>query len=168
MTSTWRGMRALVTLTAFGTLVLTGCNPGPGEEPAESLGETNEPDDAGSDEAADDADNDADTPTLTEAQITEAWATNATAFADGSRFEFACPAGGLLTSGIWGGADGTYTDDSSICVAAVHAGVITADKGGTVEVQKTPGLQTYGEGFEANGVTSRAWTTPWDASFTFP
>src|SRR5665648_1184436 len=58
-------------------------------------------------------------------------------------------------------------EDSSICVAAVHAGLITAEEGGTVQVERTAGQETYGDGFEANGVTSQPWTVPWSGSFVF-
>ena len=52
------------------------------------------------------------------------WGTNATGVrgSNGERFSFACPAGGAAGR-IWG--TDIYTDDSSICTAAVHAGVIT-------------------------------------------
>src|SRR5919108_232995 len=50
-----------------------------------------------------------------------------------------CPAGGTLNGAkLWG--TGVYTKDSTICVAAVHAGVIKAETGGVVVVQRVPGL----------------------------
>jgi hypothetical protein len=51
-----------------------------------------------------------------------------------------CPQGGDTTAKIWG--TDVYTVESSICVAAVHAGVITT-QGGTITVQRTPGLRQY-------------------------
>ena len=51
---------------------------------------------------------------------------------------------------VWG--TGTYTDDSAICRAARHAGVIAAD-GGRVQVSRVPGLQAY-RGSTANGVAT--------------
>ena len=52
-----------------------------------------------------------------------------------------CPSGGRLGGALWG--TDTYTKDSTICVAGVHAGVITADKGGVVTVTRAPGLRSY-------------------------
>ncbi|GEN80340.1 LCCL domain-containing protein [Actinotalea fermentans] len=115
----------------------------------------------GSDDAADDAAGDG----PADDAVAEAWNTSAGSQADEGEFDFDCPAGGSVEFQVWGGEDGQYTSDSSICVAAVHAGVITAADGGTVHVTMTPGLDTYGDGFEANGVTSVAWTDPWELSF---
>lgn len=50
----------------------------------------------------------------------------------GSSFEQRCPPNGALSASVWGST--IYTDDSSICTAAVHAGVITREQGGTVRV----------------------------------
>jgi LCCL domain len=61
-----------------------------------------------------------------------------------------CPPDGTPAS-VWG--TDTYTDDSSICTAAVHAGVITLADGGDVTFQLTPGQDSY-QGSTANGVTS--------------
>jgi hypothetical protein len=74
-----------------------------------------------------------------------------------------CAPGGPLGS-LWGA--GTYTADSSICTAAVHAGLITLDDGGTVTIELAPGADSY-DSTTANGVTSSAYG-PYDASFTFP
>lgn len=46
-----------------------------------------------------------------------------------------------------------YSTDSSICTAAVHAGLIDFDSGGKVKVEFTSGRKAYG-GSERNGVTS--------------
>jgi hypothetical protein len=51
---------------------------------------------------------------------------------------------------VWG--TNPYTGDSSACVAARHAGVISKG-GGAFTVQTDSGRDTY-EGTEANGVTS--------------
>ncbi len=68
----------------------------------------------------------------------------------GTNFVHACPPGGAQRS-VWG--SGPYTDDSSICNAAVHAGRITREAGGPVTVFIHPGRQRYA-GTAANGVTS--------------
>lgn len=65
-----------------------------------------------------------------------------------------CPAQGSSTAKIWG--TDTYTEDSAICVAAVHAGVITAAAGGLVAVSVAPGQQSYAAS-ERNGVASQAY-----------
>ncbi|MGF1515651.1 MAG: LCCL domain-containing protein [Elainellaceae cyanobacterium] len=57
-----------------------------------------------------------------------------------------CPAGGVEP--VWG--SGAYSQDSSLCTAAVHAGQITL-QGGPIVVQRLPG-QGYYSGSVANGV----------------
>ena len=68
-------------------------------------------------------------------------------------YRFECPPDGS-ESAIWG--NDIYTADSSICTAAVHAGVITFEKGGTVTIEFRPGRQIYGS-TERNGVTSHTF-----------
>ena len=65
---------------------------------------------------------------------------------------------------MWG--TDTYTDDSSVCIAAVHAGLITEDEGGRVVIEIAPGEESY-TGSEANGITSTDYGS-WSGSFTFP
>ena len=65
---------------------------------------------------------------------------------------------------LWG--TGTYTTDSSICKAAVHAGVIKAGEGGEVTAKGSAGCETYA-GTEANGLTSSKWGS-YPGSFFFP
>ncbi len=72
---------------------------------------------------------------------------------------YTCPASCDLSS-IWGA--GTYTDDSNICTAARHAGIIGAE-GGTFDLIITPGQAEY-PSIEQNGVTSSSWGS-WDRSF---
>lgn len=79
-------------------------------------------------------------------------------------FLHTCPPGGLAHA-VWGGTDGVYTADSSICTAAVHAGFITIEHGGTVKVTRLAGLEDYGPGSTYNGVTTRDWQRPWPESF---
>lgn len=82
---------------------------------------------------------------------------------DGKRIAFPCPPDGEIGS-VWG--TDTYTDDSSVCSAAVHAGIINEVEGGRVIIEIAPGEESY-EGSEANGVTSQEYGS-WDGSFTFP
>jgi hypothetical protein len=55
---------------------------------------------------------------------------------------------------IWGTT--TYTDDSALETAAVHAGLLRAGQVGVVTVKVLPGQQQY-QGSERNGVTSHAF-----------
>jgi hypothetical protein len=92
------------------------------------------------------------------------WTATATAYRgqNGTRLRFVCPAGGQL-----GTAYGTnvYTDDSSVCTAAVHMGLIKPADGGRVTIEIRPGQQTYTSSTH-NGVTSRQYGT-WNGSFAF-
>jgi predicted nucleic acid-binding Zn ribbon protein len=72
-----------------------------------------------------------------------------------------CEAQAALSGSVWG--TGTYTTDSRVCRAAVHAGAIPAT-GGTVTVTPAPGLPAYA-GSAANGITTSNYG-PWSASFT--
>lgn len=80
--------------------------------------------------------------------------------AAGAAFSGTCPAD--CTGSLWG--TGVYTDDSSICVAAVHAGAIPAS-GGDVTFVIEDGLEEY-PASEQNGITSSRWGS-WDRSFSF-
>lgn len=73
----------------------------------------------------------------------------------------ACPPGPHGGS-AWG--SGPYTNDSNLCLAATHSGVIGAG-GGTVTVIAAPGLQSY-RGSQWNGVTTSDYG-PWSGSITF-
>ena len=79
----------------------------------------------------------------------------------GQTFDFVCPADGGL--GYLAGTD-VYTDDSSVCTAAVHMGWITREIGGIVRVLVRPGQASY-EGSLRNGILSDSYG-PWDGSFT--
>jgi hypothetical protein len=72
----------------------------------------------------------------------------------------ACPAGGKTDAPIWG--TDVYTVDSAICVAAVHAGAITAQKGGVVVVKRAATPASY-PGTVRQGVTSKKWGSARDA-----
>lgn len=75
-------------------------------------------------------------------------------------FSVACPVN-CKTGSVWG--TDVYTTDSSICVAAVHAGVIDAT-GGPVKITLKPGKPSY-TGTARNGVTTSQWNA-FDKSFT--
>ena len=81
----------------------------------------------------------------------------------GETFTVACPPGGKADT-VWGA--GVYTDDSSICTAAVQSGLITFEKGGKVTYEVAAAEQRYASGV-ANGVTSVNYGA-WGGSFTFP
>jgi len=73
-----------------------------------------------------------------------------------------CPAGCDSTSGsLWGTE--VYTDDSSICVAAIHMGLID-EAGGEVVVNYAKGQDEY-VSTELNGIVSSEYGS-WGASFT--
>jgi hypothetical protein len=97
--------------------------------------------------------------------INATWATQADSLRgrNGQRFTFTCPANGVVSSRL--GGSGTYTDDSSICTAAVHAGLISARGGGTVTIEIMPGASSY-QGSKRNGVTSSGYGG-WGGSFRF-
>jgi hypothetical protein len=81
---------------------------------------------------------------------------------NGTSFVHECPPGGAPGS-VWG--SGPYTDDSSICTAAVHAGRIQLASGGPVTVFIHPGRSSY-TGSEANGITTRNFGS-YPGSFSF-
>ncbi|MFN2576327.1 MAG: LCCL domain-containing protein [Pyrinomonadaceae bacterium] len=78
------------------------------------------------------------------------WNTSAALMAvePGKTHKFKCPAGRQETN-VWG--TDIYTVDSSICSAAVHAGRLDADSGGTVTIELRPGESSY-KGTTRNGV----------------
>lgn len=90
------------------------------------------------------------------------WSTNAVKWRgqDGRSFTLRCPRDGAAGS-VWG--TDVYTDDSSVCTAAVHAGRIGLAAGGAVTIQVRPGGASY-TGSARNGVTSRDYGA-WGGSF---
>lgn len=98
-------------------------------------------------------------------QQTINWSTQADSYRgrNGQQLTFVCPPGGPVSSRLWG--TNVYTDDSSICTAAVHAGYIEVASGGTVTIEIRAGLASY-EGVTWNGVTSRGYGS-WAGSFVF-
>jgi len=93
------------------------------------------------------------------------WGTQADAWRgqNGSQKTLMCPPGGPTSGRLWG--TDIYTDDSSVCLAAVHAGLISAAAGGTVTIEIRPGQPTY-TGSSRNGVTSSGYGG-WSGSFVF-
>jgi hypothetical protein len=93
-----------------------------------------------------------------------AWSANANRHRgqNGQRFTYSCPAGGALYR-IWG--TDVYTDDSSVCTAAVHAGLIVLNTGGNVTIEIRPGQDSYTPSTR-NRVRSDAYG-PWTGSFVF-
>lgn len=93
------------------------------------------------------------------------WGTTATNLRgqNGKQFAFSCPPNGSLDAAAWG--TDIYTDDSAICVAAVHRGLISAASGGNVLVEVRPGVGSYAASTR-NGVASRSYGA-WSGSFIF-
>lgn len=83
------------------------------------------------------------------------WDTTASGFKGeaGQTYKFRCPEQG--TEHTVYGSD-VYTQDSSICTAAVHAGIITLAQGGIVTLEYRPGRQIYGSTIR-NGIKSNTW-----------
>lgn len=83
---------------------------------------------------------------------------------NGRRFTFRCsPNPGGTGSTVWG--TDVYTDDSPICKAAVHAGLITYASGGVVTIEIRPAQQSY-PGSARNGISTSNWGG-WGGSFVF-
>ena len=81
---------------------------------------------------------------------------------DGAQFTYNCTADGEVGA-VWG--TDIYTDDSSICTAAVHAGLITLPDGGDVTIELRPGEGSYTDSTR-NGITSLSYAA-WDWSYVF-
>ena len=81
---------------------------------------------------------------------------------NGQRFTYTCSPNGAPAT-VWG--TNVYTDDSSICTAAVSAGLITFQAGGSVTIEIRQGQSSY-TGSTRNGVTSKGYGS-WNGSFVF-
>lgn len=92
------------------------------------------------------------------------WATGAGKWIGywGRRESVECPGG--QPQGAWG--TDVYTDDSSICTAAVHAGLMTMRDGGTVTIEMRPDVGQYA-GSVRNGVRTGDWMEPWTGAYVF-
>lgn len=98
--------------------------------------------------------------------VSAVWATRGDEVLEGvDAVDVECPPAGEgdLEYAVWGTL--VYTDDSSVCAAAVHGGFLDPTTGGVVRVVAAPGQESY-EGSDTGLVTSSAWGS-WDASFEF-
>lgn len=86
---------------------------------------------------------------------------------EGDKFDHYCPPGGEPTERVWGGVDHRYTSDSSVCTAAVHAGVITPETGGLLHVFMAEGAQAFPAAPPAYGVEPSEYLTSWSSVITF-
>lgn len=97
------------------------------------------------------------------------WTATATKFRgqNGQRLTYVCPVPGsgdnISGDNVWGTT--TYTDDSSVCDAAVNYGLITTKTGGTVTIEIEPGAKSYA-GSNRNGTTTESYGN-WYGSFVF-
>ena len=78
--------------------------------------------------------------------------------------EVTCTCAANPSGAVWG--SDIYTQDSSICNAAVHNGVVTKADGGSVTAKAAPGCKSY-SGSTTNGVTTSPWGD-YETSFFFP
>lgn len=70
---------------------------------------------------------------------------------------------GSLEGSLWG--SNVYTDDSSLAIVSVHAGLLSAGQSAVIRVIISPGLSFYVAN-TANGITSSAYNSEWDGSFS--
>jgi hypothetical protein len=104
-------------------------------------------------------------PVFSQQIIEGTWTTQADTYRgqNGQRFTISFPAGGIVSDRLWG--TDLYTDDSSVATAAVHAGLISVQNGGTVTIEIRSGATAY-TGSNRNGVASKDWG-PFSGSFVF-
>jgi LCCL domain len=81
---------------------------------------------------------------------------------DGERFRFRCPAGRVERGQVLGSSP--YTDGSSICAAAAHAGLIHLGAGGLVVIEMRAGQAHYPASL-SHGVQSESYEKFWSGSF---
>lgn len=162
-THVWHRFGGAATV-ALAVAFLAGCGGSPQDVPDDTK-EPNSKAGSGGDEPS--VDPGASEPEPATDDVRALWSNSAGQYVEGTTIDINCPEGGYLDASVWGGDNGIYTDDSAICVAAVHAGLITVEEGGTVVIEKTAGEDDYGAGFAANGVTSLPWQEPWTGSFIF-
>jgi hypothetical protein len=82
--------------------------------------------------------------------------------ANGERFRFRCPPGKPSAGQVVG--SGPYTDGSSICAAAAHAGAIHAADGGAVTIELRPGQSHFSRSL-SHYVQSESYDAFWSGSF---
>jgi hypothetical protein len=100
-----------------------------------------------------------------QALIVADYDTNAIAFRPqtGKVATFLCPSTLTRTIDIWG--TDVYRDESPICTAAVHAGVLTPGTSGQVTIVMGSGAESF-LGKRRYGVTSLSYG-PWDSTYSF-
>ena len=81
---------------------------------------------------------------------------------NGTSYLFRCPPGKPTPESVTG--SGIYTDASSICAAAAHAGAINPQGGGVVMIQILPGQNEYW-GSMQNFIFSSGYAQKWGGSF---
>jgi hypothetical protein len=81
---------------------------------------------------------------------------------NGERFRFRCAPGKAVAGQVIG--SGPYTDGSSICAAAVHAGVIRAASGGLVTIEIRAG-EAHFRAALSHYVQSESYDEFWSGSF---
>ncbi|MEO6050019.1 MAG: putative Ig domain-containing protein [Pyrinomonadaceae bacterium] len=94
-------------------------------------------------------------PPVTYPEINWYTPAEATRGRNGEKFSYVCPANGSMGGTLYG--SDTYSDSSTICKAAVHAGVITQKAGGVVTIQVKPNADTY-TATTRNGVVSSKYS----------
>ena len=72
---------------------------------------------------------------------------------NGQRFTMNCIARGSEYA-VWG--TNPYTDDSPVCMAGAHLGLIKREEGGRVTIEIRPAQRSF-KGGDANGVTAFPW-----------
>lgn len=102
------------------------------------------------------------TPVTWQTRLNDLLDANDRPYAEGALVTVACPPGGLPAT-VWG--TDIYTDDSSICTAAVHAGFLSYAGGGDVTLEVRGGGEEF-PGSERNGVSTSNWGR-WGRSFVF-
>lgn len=97
--------------------------------------------------------------------VNASWTDSAEAYKgnNGVRYLYVCPPNPSQNNlgAVWG--TDIYSDDSAVCVAAVHSGAISFS-GGSVTIEIRGGQDSY-QGSTQNGVQTLDWTTAWDGSF---
>ncbi len=78
-------------------------------------------------------------------------------------FTYSCPENGTVNTNIWG--TDLYTIGSSICSAAVHAGIINAKDGGKVQIRIRPGEKFYNSTTRYGVKSSRYDSYSWSFEF---
>jgi hypothetical protein len=69
----------------------------------------------------------------------------------GAVYQISCPGNCRDVGGVWG--TDTYSGNSTVCRAGIHAGVVSNERGGTMKIRLEPGRPAY-RGTVRNGVRS--------------